>query len=78
MSTARAQQMAGRATETGVRTASFLARVLTGPADGDIRSPLSEQDIVAPERHAMVELAKTEETRARISHFRTTGRPLRN
>lgn len=78
MSTARAQQMVGRATETDVRTASFLARVLTGPADGDFRSPLSEQDIVALERHAIVELAKTEETRARISHFRTTGRPLRN
>jgi 3-hydroxyacyl-CoA dehydrogenase len=60
-----------------VTTGSQVAMIVTG---GDIEpgTELGEDDICDLERKAFLKLAGTEETRARIEHMLTTGRPLRN
>ena len=54
-----------------------LARVLSG-GDAARGDALSEQDLLDLERAAFIELAHTDETRARIEHMLKSGRPLRN
>jgi 3-hydroxyacyl-CoA dehydrogenase len=41
-------------------------------------NPVTEDEILALEREAFVELCKTEKTQARIDHMLKTGKPLRN
>ena len=54
-----------------------LAYVLSG-GDADITSPLTEDDILALEREAFVQLVKQPGTLARLDHMLKTGKPLRN
>lgn len=57
--------------------ATELARVLTG--DGaDINEELTEEKILELERNALVKLAGTRQSKARISHMLMKGKPLRN
>ncbi|MFY0634009.1 MAG: 3-hydroxyacyl-CoA dehydrogenase/enoyl-CoA hydratase family protein [Vannielia sp.] len=78
MAGARGERAAGRASETDLRLAGYLARAVTGPATADPLRPVAEEELLALEREAVVVLARTPETRARIAHFRNTGKPLRN
>jgi 3-hydroxyacyl-CoA dehydrogenase len=69
---------AGGLTETDVALAETLAEVLTGGPSGDPGRPATEEDIMALERGALIELVKRPTTRARIDHMMATGKPLRN
>ena len=54
-----------------------LARVLTG--DGaDLNDELTEDSILQLERNALVRLAATKKSKARISHMLMKGKALRN
>ncbi|WP_454919193.1 3-hydroxyacyl-CoA dehydrogenase/enoyl-CoA hydratase family protein [Xanthobacter sediminis] len=57
--------------------ADHLATVLTG-ATADPLAPRTEEDVMRLEREALVALAKTAITRARVEHMLATGKPLRN
>ncbi|MBL4614599.1 MAG: 3-hydroxyacyl-CoA dehydrogenase [Magnetovibrio sp.] len=57
--------------------AKQLARVLSG-GDTDMLDTVSEADVLKLERDAIIELAKTPKTRARVEHMLKTGKPLRN
>lgn len=67
----------GFATEHDVVVAKEIARVLTG---GDVPSGtrLTEQDILDLEREGFLKLLGTEKTQARIMHFMSTKKILRN
>lgn len=68
----------GLATPHDLTVGKALARVLSG-GDTDITAePLTEQQMLNLEREQLVALAKTRQTRARIGHMLTTGKPLRN
>ena len=67
----------GVATPHDVTIAKRLAHVLSG-GDTDVLDPLSENDILRLEREAILKLAKTPQTRARVAHMLKTGKPLRN
>jgi len=67
----------GVATPHDVTISQDLARVLSG-GDTDVIDELSENDILALERDAIIKLAKTPQTRARIDAMLKTGKPLRN
>jgi 3-hydroxyacyl-CoA dehydrogenase len=56
----------------------WLAKILTGGDNASLFNPVTEDDILALEREAFVELCKTEKTQARIDHMLKTGKPLRN
>jgi 3-hydroxyacyl-CoA dehydrogenase len=73
-----ARAAAGGLTETDVALAEILAEVLTGGPSADPTRPASEEDIMALERAALIELVKRPTTRARIDHMMATGKPLRN
>ena len=68
---------AGKATPHDVVVADALARVLTG-GDADLTDEITESDLLALEREAVLALLGTDGTRARIQHMLETGRPLRN
>ncbi|GAA4522813.1 3-hydroxyacyl-CoA dehydrogenase/enoyl-CoA hydratase family protein [Chelativorans composti] len=72
------ERAAGRLTDTDVRIASALLTVLTGGENVDPRKPVTEEDIMALERKALLDLIRTPETRARIDHMLKTGEPLKN
>lgn len=57
--------------------AKQLARVLSG-GDTDLLETVSEADVLRLERNAIINLAKTPETRDRVAHMIKTGKPLRN
>ncbi len=57
--------------------ASELANVLSG-GDADMNDELSEETILQAERDALVKLAGTKLSKARISHMLFKGKPLRN
>lgn len=67
----------GVATPHDATIARQLARVLSG-GDTDVLDSVSEAQILELERDAIVELAKTPESRARVAHMLKTGKPLRN
>jgi 3-hydroxyacyl-CoA dehydrogenase len=67
----------GGATEHDGVVARELAAVLTG-GETDQTKTLTETDILALERKAILKLVKTAKTRARIAHILKTGRPLHN
>jgi 3-hydroxyacyl-CoA dehydrogenase len=67
----------GKATAHDAVVAGALADVLTG-GDTDISKPLSEDDLLALERRAFMDLVKRKETIARMEHMLETGKPLRN
>jgi len=67
----------GKATAHDAVVAGALAEVLTG-GDADISKPLSEDDLLALERRAFMDLVRRKETIARMEHMLETGKPLRN
>jgi len=69
---------AGRLTETDAAIADRLASVLTGGAEGDLTRPMTEADMMRLERGALLTLAASPNTRARMEHMLKTGKPLRN
>jgi 3-hydroxyacyl-CoA dehydrogenase len=73
----KAFHLIGKATEYDVIVSSRLANVLTG-GNTDFLAPLTEDDILALELEAFVNLVKKEGTLARLEHMLKTGKPLRN
>jgi 3-hydroxyacyl-CoA dehydrogenase len=67
----------GVATAHDACIAGELATVLTG-ADTDLTEELTEEDILRLEREAIIRLAKTPESLARVTHMLKEGKPLRN
>jgi len=67
----------GKATAYDMAIAEKLAEVLSG-GDADIKSPLTEIDLLALELHAFVTLTKQAGTLARLEHLLKTGKVLRN
>jgi 3-hydroxyacyl-CoA dehydrogenase len=67
----------GYATEHDVVVGKWLAWVLTG-GDAPAGATLTEEDLLALERKAFVELCKTPATQARIQHMLQHNKPLRN
>ena len=72
-----AHRRLGNATPHDVVVADRLGAVLAG-GDADVTAPLSENDVLALERHHFMALIRTSATRARIAHTLETGKPLRN
>lgn len=68
---------AGTMTAADEVVLEHLATVLTGN-QADPLVPVREEEIMRLEREALVALAKTSFTRARIEHMLATGKPLRN
>jgi 3-hydroxyacyl-CoA dehydrogenase len=67
----------GMATEYDEVVGGRLAEVLTG-GDADLVDVVTEEDLLALERKALVESARDPRTQARIRHMLETGKPLRN
>jgi 3-hydroxyacyl-CoA dehydrogenase len=67
----------GHLTPHDVTTGSQIAMIVTG-GDIDAGTVLTENEICALERKAFVTLAKTKETKARITYMLEHGSPLRN
>jgi 3-hydroxyacyl-CoA dehydrogenase len=67
----------GIATPHDAIIAKCLARVLSG-GDTDPIDPIDIETVLRLERDAVIQLAKTPETRARVTHMIHTGKPLRN
>ncbi|TCS60995.1 3-hydroxyacyl-CoA dehydrogenase/enoyl-CoA hydratase family protein [Varunaivibrio sulfuroxidans] len=67
----------GLATAHDETVALQLARVLSG-GDCDMTEPLEADRVLDLERDALLRLAHTPQTRARIAHILKTGKPLRN
>jgi 3-hydroxyacyl-CoA dehydrogenase len=67
----------GHLTPHDVTTGTQIAMIITG-GDVDQGTMMSESDILDLERTAFISLARTAETRARISHMLEFGSPLRN
>lgn len=65
------------ASDTDRAMARILAHVLTG-GDAPEGSPLTETDMAALERAALMELSRRDSTRARMAHMLQTGKPLAN
>ncbi len=77
MSTAYGEAALGRLTENDLAVAEALATVLTGGATDPLIA-MSEREVMALEREAVLSLAKRPATFARIEHMLSTGKPLRN
>lgn len=73
----KAYRLLGKATEYDVEVLGRLASVLSG-GDCDMTQPLTEDDMLALECEAFVELVKHPGTLARLDHMLKTGKPLRN
>lgn len=67
----------GIATAHDMVVAGALADVLSGGGT-DLTETVSEDEMLALERHAFTRLTRTAATRARIRHTLKTGKPLRN
>jgi len=78
MTAVEGERAAGRLSETDVRLAGTLLSVLTGGEEGDQVKPLTEEDVMALERKALIGLIRKPETKARIDHMLKTGKPLKN
>jgi 3-hydroxyacyl-CoA dehydrogenase len=70
-------RQSGKATPHDAVVAGQLATVLSG-GDTDITDTVSEDDVLALERDAFVDLALHPQSMARVSHMLKTGKPLRN
>ena len=70
----------GMATPYDEVVAGHLAEVLCGGPDSghDLPDTLTEDDMLALERKAFLQLTRDPRTIARIEHMLTTGKPLRN
>jgi 3-hydroxyacyl-CoA dehydrogenase len=68
----------GVASPHDVTVASELAQVLTGGSSVDAIVPIDEDTVRSLERAAVLRLARTPQTRARVAHMLKTGKPLRN
>ncbi|MFG1304729.1 3-hydroxyacyl-CoA dehydrogenase/enoyl-CoA hydratase family protein [Xanthobacter autotrophicus] len=77
MNIVQGHRRTGAMTEADEVIAEHIATVLTG-AVADPLVPLTEEDVMRLEREALVTLAQTSVTRARIEHMLATGKPLRN
>jgi 3-hydroxyacyl-CoA dehydrogenase len=77
MASARSQHAAGQLTDTDLAIAELLATVLTGGAT-DPLTAMTEQQVCALEREAVMAVARRPTTVARIEHMLATGKPLRN
>ena len=73
-----AELNAGRITATDHAMADVLADILTGGAKGDLTTLMTEEEMMALERAALVDLVTRSTTRARMDHMLRTGKPLRN
>lgn len=72
------EALAGRATVHDGVVGRALAKVLTGgPSAGPLK-PLTEDEVIALEREAFVDLLATPATVDRVNHMLATGKPLRN
>lgn len=67
----------GVATPHDATIAKRLAYVLSG-GNTDMLDITSQDDVLKLERDAIIALAKTPQTRARVAHMIKTGKPLRN
>ena len=67
----------GYLTPHDVTTGTQIARIVTG-GDVDTGTVMNEDDLFALERKAFLTLARTEQTRKRIQHMLSYGKPLRN
>ena len=77
MAGARSQAAIGQATANDLALAEVLATVLTGGAT-DPLTPMTEQQVGALEREAVLTVARWPATTERIEHMLATGKPLRN
>ena len=67
----------GFSTGRFITTGTQIAMIVTG-GDIDEGTIMNEDDIFGLERKAFLSLAKTKETKQRIKHMLTYGKPLRN
>ncbi|MBT6273687.1 MAG: 3-hydroxyacyl-CoA dehydrogenase, partial [Chromatiales bacterium] len=67
----------GHISQHDAQVADLLGRVLSG-GDTDMLDEVSEQQLYDLERQALVDLARTGPTLARVEHMLETGKPLRN
>ncbi|MEK1929400.1 MAG: enoyl-CoA hydratase/isomerase family protein, partial [Pararhizobium sp.] len=72
------EALAGRATAHDGVVGRALASVLTGGPSADPLKPLTEDQVIALEREAFIELIATPATVDRVKHMLATGKPLRN
>ncbi|WP_028710749.1 3-hydroxyacyl-CoA dehydrogenase/enoyl-CoA hydratase family protein [Paracoccus pantotrophus] len=70
--------LSGRMTAHDRQIGLALAGILTGGAVADPIRPLSEDELLALEAEAFIELFHTSQTRDRIDRMLATGTPLRN
>jgi len=73
----RGSHLLGKITAYDVVVGQNLADVLSG-GDCDITEELTEDDLLALELSAFLQLVQRPETLARIEHMLQTGKPLRN
>jgi len=73
----KAFHLLGKASDYDAEIAEKLAFVLSG-GNADISSPLTEDDMLALEREAFLQLVKQPGTLARLEHMLKTGKALRN
>jgi 3-hydroxyacyl-CoA dehydrogenase len=67
----------GKATHHDVLVGKMLATVIGG-GDTDMTETRCEDDLLALERHALIELSRHPASITRVQHMLKTGRPLRN
>ncbi|QPB21894.1 3-hydroxyacyl-CoA dehydrogenase/enoyl-CoA hydratase family protein [Rhizobium sp. 007] len=72
------EALAGRATAHDGVVGRALANVLTGGPSADPLQPLTEDQVIALERQAFIELLATPATVDRVKHMLAAGKPLRN
>jgi 3-hydroxyacyl-CoA dehydrogenase len=77
MSAAQSQFSLGRISANDLAVAEALATILSGGATDPLR-PMTEREVMALEREAVVNLAHRPATRARIEHMLATNKPLNN
>ena len=68
----------GKATPHDMVVCGKVAEVLTGGPKADVTQPVTEDQMLALERKAFMELVRTNGTIDRVEHMLTTGKPLRN
>jgi 3-hydroxyacyl-CoA dehydrogenase len=73
----KALHLTGKATDYDMEVSRQLSYVLSG-GNGDVTTPLSEDDMLALELEAFLYLVKQSGTVARLEHMLKTGKPLRN
>lgn len=78
MAALSAEMHAGRITGTDHMMADVLADILTGGPDADMTRMMTEEEVMALERAALVDLVTRPTTRDRMDHMLKTGKPLRN